>query len=133
MQPDAMAGARVLIAETDPITLRLLEAVFGICWCIVRGVSDPHDALREADGFRPKVVVLRFDEVGSPSLELARSLRLRPWAYQTVILGLTANPTVITEGIAKAAGCDALLTLPFDTRALARTEADLLLRRQGDS
>lgn len=110
---------RILIAEDDPVSRRMLEA-FLVKWgyevVIASNGAEAWDALRQQDA--PKLAILDWMMPSMDGVQVCRKIREqteRPYVY---ILMLTAKDRKqnIVEGI--EAGADEYLTKPFDAHEL---------------
>jgi len=122
-------GSRVLIAEDDPISRRVLQTWLQRWHYAVTAVEDGADAwnvLQNQDA--PKLAILDWVMPGLDGIELCRRIRQLPEPYRYVILvtGRGEKQDVIT-GL--EAGADDYLTKPFDSeelRARLRTGGRIL-------
>ena len=110
---------RILIAEDDPVSCRVLEA-FLIKWgyevIVARNGAEAWDELQKQDS--PKLAILDWMMPGMDGVQVCRKIREeteRPYVY---ILMLTAKDRKqhILEGI--EAGADEYLTKPFQAHEL---------------
>lgn len=110
---------RVLIAEDDPVSRRLLEAVLVRWGYEVTAVSDglaAWDILQQEDG--PKLAIIDWMMPGLDGIELCTKLRALCQESYTYVLLLTARSRKedIVQGL--DAGADDYITKPFDTNEL---------------
>ena len=110
---------KILIADDDPVSRRLLEATLVRLGHSVAAFADgPHAAaaLLEPDG--PRLAILDWMMPGADGLEVCRQLRQRTNPYVYVILLTSRNRREdMVAGL--AAGADDFLKKPFDTVELA--------------
>lgn len=109
---------RALVVDDTPLNLKLLVA-------LLRANGFTVESSETAEEARDKLAATPFDVVlldlrlpGMDGLELARRLRTDPAHRGIVIVAVTANAMKTDEAAAYAAGCDAFVTKPIDTRAL---------------
>jgi diguanylate cyclase (GGDEF)-like protein len=110
---------RILIAEDDLISRRLLESVLRKTGYDVQVAPDGESAwkiLLSDDA--PKLVILDWMMPGMDGLQICREIRRRNERLYTYILLLTAknNPHDLVEGL--EAGADDYLVKPFDVHEL---------------
>jgi DNA-binding response OmpR family regulator len=122
---------RILIAEDDPTSRRLLEATLA---------RDGHDVLAASDGDEawnrlhavdaPRLAILDWMMPGTDGIEICRKLRSEPRSsYVYVILVTTRTRTEdIIHGL--DAGADDYLTKPYDPQELrCRVQSGVRLLR----
>src|SRR3989454_5279712 len=122
-----MSG-RVLVVDDEVEMQRALRAGLRYHDFDVRAVGTGEDAIREAAGWRPDVILL---DLGLPGMDGFGTLRaLRPHTRAAVIV-VSVMPGEKDKVRALDAGADDYVVKPFSTEELvARIRA--VLRRQGD-
>jgi DNA-binding response OmpR family regulator len=110
---------RVLIAEDDPTSRRLLEATLARDGYDVVSASDGDEAwerLRDEDG--PRLAILDWMMPGRDGIEICRQLRREPRPSYVYLLLVTTKTR--TEDIIHGleAGADDYLTKPYDPQEL---------------
>jgi two-component system, OmpR family, KDP operon response regulator KdpE len=122
-----MSG-RVLVVEDEVEMQRALRTGLRYHDFDVRVVATGSDAIREAEGWRPDVILL---DLGLPGMDGFDALRaLRPTTRAAVIV-VSVMPGEKDKVRALDAGADDYVVKPFGTEELvARIRA--VLRRQGD-
>ncbi|HEY4740564.1 MAG TPA: diguanylate cyclase [Candidatus Acidoferrales bacterium] len=110
---------RVLIAEHDKISRRVLEASLNEWGYDVTAVSDGKEALALVSGENPpRLVVLDWMMPGLEGVEVCRKIRERgeqPYVYVLLLSARTEKQDLLA-GL--KAGADDYLTKPFDTQEL---------------
>ena len=110
---------RVLIAEDDKISRRVLEASLNEWGYDVTAVSDGKEALGLLSGANPpRLVVLDWMMPGLEGVEVCRKIRERgeqPYVYVLLLSARTEKQDMLA-GL--KAGADDYLTKPFDTQEL---------------
>jgi two-component system, cell cycle response regulator len=110
---------RVLIAEDDPLSRRLLEAVLAKWGYEVTVVADGLEALRLLDtADAPRLAVLDWMMPGMEGVEICKRLREhkdRPYVYVLLLTGRSQKQDLL-RGL--ELGADDYLTKPFDTQEL---------------
>jgi two-component system, cell cycle response regulator len=105
---------RILIADDDPVSCRLLEATLvrqGHEVVAVANGTDAMKALLSPDG--PRLAILDWMMPGADGLTVCRAMRQRPAPYVYVIL-LTARNRREDRAAGLDAEADDFLTKPFD-------------------
>jgi len=110
---------RVLIAEDDDLSRRLLEVTLSKAGFEVAVTRDGSAALQILEGADPpKIAVLDWMMPGTDGVEVCRRLRATTLAEPTYCILLTAKDRVedIVEGL--QAGADDYITKPFEREEL---------------
>jgi len=125
---------KILVADDDPVSLRLLEATtkrLGHDVVAVRDGTSALDRLLESDG--PRLAILDWIMPGTDGLGVCRIIRHRPQPYVYVIM-LTARDSREDMVAALDAEADDFLTKPFDLvelRARLRSGQRVLELQEG--
>lgn len=82
----------------------------------VRLAEDAEAALAILETFRPKLILMDIQLPGMDGLELTRRLRQQPALQDVIIVALSAYAMKSDKDNARAAGCNAYITKPIDTR-----------------
>jgi two-component system cell cycle response regulator len=110
---------RVLIAEDDPVSRRLLESILVKWGYDVTVVADGLEALRLLDGAdAPRLAVLDWMMPGMEGVQICQRLRERkgrPYVYVLLLTARTQKQDLL-RGL--ELGADDYLTKPFDTQEL---------------
>jgi signal transduction histidine kinase/ActR/RegA family two-component response regulator len=117
---DGSGRARILVADDNYDAAQSLALMLSMDGHEVRTAGDGLEALREAEEFRPQLVVL---DIGMPKLdgyETARRLRERPWAAHTRLFALTGWGQEEDRERARQAGFDQHLVKPVDPETLSQ-------------
>jgi CheY-like chemotaxis protein len=119
LPPAAAPGARVLLAEDNPINALLARALLAREGCEVDHVADGEAAIEAAAGriFDLVLMDVRMPRLGG--IEAARTMRARGFAGP--IVALTANAFEDDRRACLAAGMDDFLVKPLSPDALRRT------------
>jgi DNA-binding response OmpR family regulator len=110
---------KILIAEDDPVTCRMLEitlAKAGYDVIVARDGEEAWRVLESADS--PKLAVLDWMMPGMDGLEVCRRVRQRSVAVPVQILLLTARDSKEDIVAGLQAGADDYLVKPFDPEEL---------------
>jgi two-component system cell cycle response regulator len=120
-----MAADSILVVDDNPLNQKLMRVMLASEGYDVRVAGDATAALAALEDWHPCLILTDVQLPGMDGLELARRLKAAPATRDIPILAVTAHTRLADEEAARAAGCDAYLTKPVDTRALAATVARL--------
>lgn len=109
----------ILLVEDDPIDMKLLSAVLDASGHRVLGKISAEDAMSEIQASPPEVILLDLKLPGMDGLSLARKLKQNPATQNIPIVAITAVREKFSREEALAAGCDAYILKPVDTRKLS--------------
>lgn len=113
-----MPNRRILIVDDNPVNLKLARVTLaGQGYEIVTAAS-ARGALAEIAACPPDLVLLDIQLPGTDGLALTRVLRNDTTLDGIRILAVSAYASEADEDRAIAAGCDAFITKPIDTRRL---------------
>ena len=119
MTTDARAGEKILVAEDDPVSQRMLQSFLAKWGYEVIAVSSGTEALKILERpDAPPLAVLDWMMPGMEGPEICREIRKDPERSYTYVLLLTARSQ--KEDLLKGleAGADDYLTKPFDAQEL---------------
>jgi CheY-like chemotaxis protein len=109
----------VLVVEDDRDTAVGLARLLQGWGHEVQVAHDGVEALRAARDRRPDTVLLDIRLPGMDGYEVAQQLRAQPGLGDTVLVGITGDPSAADPQRSQEAGFDRLLTKPVDLQALA--------------
>jgi DNA-binding response OmpR family regulator len=110
---------KILIAEDDPVSLKILEAALRSDGHDVVTTNSGEEAWERFDREPVRVVVSDWMMPGLDGLELCRRVRGRLRTEYTYFILLTANhPSRENLRTAMRSGCDDFLTKPLDREAI---------------
>jgi CheY-like chemotaxis protein len=115
-QADAGVGARVLLAEDNPINALLARSLLEREGCIVDRVSDGFEALSAASTWVYDLILMDLRMPGLDGRATAEALRAR--GCRTPIVALTADAFEEDRRSCLAAGMDDFLSKPLDQGVL---------------
>jgi len=117
---------RILVVEDEPSSLKLAHLVLSSDGHEVTQAEAVDQAMDEISKSEPQVILLDLELPNIDGLALARHLKADPRRKHIVIVAVTAYPERFTREEALAAGCDAYIVKPINTRKLTEQVADVL-------
>jgi CheY-like chemotaxis protein len=122
-------AARVLVVDDHELNLKLLQRVLELGGHDVLTAGSLGAAEEVLARELPALIVLDLQLPDGDGLDLARRLKAKPETAACVILACTAEAMQGDAERALAAGCDAYVSKPIDTREFSALVDELL--RQG--
>lgn len=116
---------KILVIEDDPTDRKLFSVVLGTGGHCVLEQASAEATLETAKAGRPELILLDLNLPGIDGLALARRLKADPDTRAIPIVAVTAAPERYSREAALAAGCDAFILKPIDTRKLPEAVAAL--------
>ena len=124
-------GGTLLLAD-DSITIqKVVELTFAETEHSVVAVGNGRDLLARLDQVKPDIILC---DVVMPDLngyEICQRIKSEPATLHIPVVLLTGTFEPFDRDRALAAGCDAIVTKPFEAKELVATVEELLLRSQG--
>jgi two-component system, cell cycle response regulator DivK len=117
---------RVLVVDDHELNLKLLQRVLELDGHNVIPVGSMAAAERVIAEDRPELIVLDLQLPDGDGLDLARRLKASPATERFPIVACTAGAMKGDEERALAAGCDAYVSKPIDTKEFAALVAKML-------
>jgi CheY-like chemotaxis protein len=111
-------GARILIVDDNPTNLKLVAYLVRANGYEVETAGDAEQAVAAIRANRPALILMDLQLPGVDGLELTRRLKADPDTKDIKIVAVTAYAMKGDQEKAIAAGCDAYVTKPIDTRGL---------------
>src|SRR5262245_40166897 len=111
------APLRALVVDDEEDTRESFCTLLRLWGHEARCAADGQSALREAEAFRPNVVLLDLALPGMDGFEVASRLRQLPGCRLVAVSGLAGKEAEVR---ARACGCDFHLTKPADPEQLRR-------------
>ena len=136
MKPDetkadtSPTAATILVVDDNPINLKLVSDLLAFEGYRVLKAEDGEEAAASVEAEPPDLILLDVDLPGIDGLTLTKRLKSDTRTADIVIVALTAFAMKGDRQRAMAAGCDAYVTKPIDTRGLPGQVAELLHRRE---
>ena len=109
----------ILIVEDDPTDMKLLSAVLQSGDHRVLEKGSAEQAMEEIKLRHPEVILLDLQLPGMDGLTLARRLKQDPQTQHIPVIAMTAAREKFGKEEALAAGCDAYIVKPVNTRKLS--------------
>jgi len=119
----------ILVVDDNPINLKLVSDLLAFEGYRVLKAEDGEQAAASVEAEPPDLILLDVDLPGIDGLTLTRRLKSDVRTGDIIIVALTAFAMKADRQRAMAAGCDAYVTKPIDTRGLPGQVAQLLQRR----
>ena len=108
----------IFLVEDDPIDRKLLIAVMESSGHRIFEKDSAEQALEEIKARQPDAILLDLKLPGMDGLTLARLLKQDPETRHIPIVAITAGVESFSQKASFAAGCDAYIAKPVDTRKL---------------
>jgi CheY-like chemotaxis protein len=121
-----MSAGHILIVDDNPTNLKLVAYLMKAKGFEVDTAADADGAMAAIRARPPQLVLMDLQMPGVDGLELTRRLKRDTATAHIIIIAVTAYAMKGDQEKAVAAGCDAYVTKPIDTRALPETVARLL-------
>lgn len=121
----------ILIVEDDPTDMKLFSAVLQSGNHRVLENASAELALEEIKARHPDVILLDLQLPGMDGLTLARRLKQDPQIQHIPIIAITAAREKFGKEAALAAGCDAYIVKPVDTRKLSEQIVSAAAPKEG--
>jgi len=127
-----MMAPRVLVVEDNPVNLELVAALLENEGCGVLLAESADLGLRLAAAEHPDLIVMDIQLPRMSGYDATRRLKADPVTARIPVMALTAHAMRGDEARARAAGFDAFLTKPIDTRVFRETVRRFLGNRGGE-
>jgi CheY-like chemotaxis protein len=114
----------ILVIEDNPSHLKLAHLVLSAAGHKVSGIEAAEEAFNSIRQEKPQVILLDLELPGMDGLTLVRKLKADPETRGIHVVVVTSYPDRFTRAQALAAGCDAYLVKPINTRTLPQTLRD---------
>jgi CheY-like chemotaxis protein len=121
----------ILVIDDHPVNLKLASQVLQSSGHKVIQAEDAEQALEVLQQHMPDLVLTDIALPGMDGLELTRQLKAHPRFRHLPVVALTASAMKGDERRVLAAGCDAYIAKPLDTRTLAAQLSQILVAHRG--
>jgi two-component system cell cycle response regulator len=126
-QPKAKKlGLKILVIEDTPSDLKLAQIVLSSAGHSVSCAEAAEQALQAVKQNKPQIILLDLLLPDIDGLAFARSLKADPETRDIHIVAVTSFPERYSKAEVLAAGCDAYLTKPINTRRLPGQLEDVI-------
>jgi len=109
---------KILVVEDHPAQLKLAHHVLSDAGHNVSDAAAAELALLAIKRDRPEVILLDLSLPGMDGLTFVRMLKADAETADIHIVAVTSYPEAFPKAVALAAGCDAYLVKPINTREL---------------
>ena len=110
---------KILVIEDHVVDLNLADLVLSTTGHDVSAVEAAEQAFAAIQEDRPQLILLDLDLPGMDGLALVRKLKADPDTRDICVVAVTFYPEQYPKAAALAAGCDAYLLKPINTRELS--------------
>ena len=110
---------KILVVEDRVLDIKLANLVLSTAGHDVSAVEAAEQAFTAIKEDRPQIILLDLDLPGMGGLALARKLKADPDTLDICVVAVSAYPERYPKAAALAAGCDAYLLKPINTRELS--------------
>ncbi len=110
---------KILVIEDHAVELKLADLVLSTAGHQVMAVGTAEQAFAAIQAARPQVILLDIELPGMDGLTLLRKLKADPATRGIRVVAVTSYPERYSRAAAQAAGCDAYLMKPINTRELS--------------
>jgi len=124
---------KILIVEDNPQNMRLLEMLLGAKGYTLLKAINGEEAIDTATRERPDLIIMDIQLPTMSGLEATKRLRQSPDSSHTPIIAITAYAMKGDREKLLAAGCDAYLSKPINTRELPGIISEMLLQQPKDN
>jgi two-component system cell cycle response regulator len=114
----AKTALKILVIEDSSSDLKLAQHVLISAGHNVSGAEAMEEALRAVKRDKPQIILLDLLLPGTDGLVLARKLKSDPATHDILIVAVTSYPEGFPQAEVLAAGCNAYLVKPINTRHL---------------
>jgi CheY-like chemotaxis protein len=107
---------RVLVVEDNALNLELVSVLLDVEGCEVLAADTAAEGIRMAVAEQPDLIIMdvRLPDMGG--YDAVRNLKADPRTARIPVMAFTAHAMRGEDARASAAGCDAYLTKPVDTK-----------------
>jgi len=119
---------KILVVEDEPASLKLAHLVLSWEGHEVSQAEAVDKAISQISKSEPEVILLDLELPNIDGLALARTIKNDPAKKHIVIIAVTAYPERFPRDEAVAAGCDAYIVKPINTRNLTTQVANIMER-----
>jgi len=116
-----MAGETILVIDDNLLNVKLVRTVLVNAGYVVHSANDGAGALIQLELAVPKLILMDLLLPDVDGFDLARQLKDDVRYRDIPIIAMTASDLVRDQERARAAGCEAYVSKPFEIDVLLRT------------
>ena len=124
---------KILIVEDNPQNMKVAKMTVSPHGYTLLEASNGDEALEKAVRDKPDLIIMDIQLPKMSGLEVTERLRQMPDFRSIPIIAVTAYAMKGDKEKAIAAGCDAYLSKPINTRRLPKVVAEMLSRQKDDN
>jgi len=124
---------KILIVEDNPQNMRVARMSVRSHGYSLLEATNGDEALEKAVRDKPDLIIMDIQLPKMSGLEVTERLRQMPGFRSIPIIAVTAHAMRGDKERAIAAGCDAYLSKPINTRELPKVVAQMLSRQKDDN
>ncbi len=121
---------RILLADDSLTIQKVVELSFADSEYELMAVGSGDKAVAALDGFAPDLVLADVVMPGLSGYEVCEAVKSRPGGGTKPVVLLTGTFEPFDRARAERAGCDSIVTKPFDSHALVSLVADLIRKAE---
>jgi CheY-like chemotaxis protein len=121
-------GHRILLADDSLTIQKVVELTFSETDYELMAVGSGDRAVEALDEFRPDIVLADVVMPGLTGYEVCERVKKRPDGAAIPVVLLTGTFEPFDRSRAERAGCDSIVTKPFDSHALAALVRQLIVK-----
>jgi CheY-like chemotaxis protein len=115
----------ILVIEDNPMHMKLASLVLTAAGHKVSDAEAADQAFRSIRLQKPELILLDLALPGMDGLALLRKLKANPETHSIPVVAVTSYPDRFKKKEMLAAGCEAYLVKPIDTRTLPQQLSDV--------
>lgn len=123
---DSLQGTTILVVEDNPLNLKLVRAVLSLSSCTVLEAKSAETGIQIALDTLPDLILMDLHLPAMDGLAATSILKKNPATSHIPIIAVTSCAMEGDGKLAFAAGCDAYITKPINTRSFVPTIAEFL-------
>ena len=121
---------RILLADDSLTIQKVVELSFADSDFELMAVGSGDKAVAALEEFRPDLVLADVVMPGKSGYEVCEAVKARPGGATTPVVLLTGTFEPFDRARAERAGCDSIVTKPFDSHALVSLVGDLIQKAE---
>jgi CheY-like chemotaxis protein len=121
---------KILIIEDDPVSLKLASEVLQSGGHVIMLAASADQAIRSMNAITPDAVLVDLRLPGIRGIGVVRQCREDASTRDVPIIAVTAFSSDYGRADAIAAGCDAYIVKPINTRTLLQQVDDVVAAKQ---